>query len=439
MPPDPKRSCDRGVARAPVDRRSTVLVIGMAESIHVVRWMNMVSDCADLRFVLCPVFRSVPQLVTKGIEFINPNFGAVRCIRHRKDQDDLRPGETGIFDLESVPEDEIAASQSATGFQPFHPPHFPPNWGFAEPGHVATAVRRLKPALVVSLEVQFAGYLALAAKEYMGSEFPRWLLSNWGSDFYLYRKLKAHEPKLRRIAESIDGCIAECHRDAGIVRQMGFRGRMLPTMPASGGVDFSDFPVVADFEPPSARREIQIKGYHGWSGRALHVLAAVHLTAGALSKFAIRITLAGPEVREVAETMARRDGLDIACEPYVASHQEAILRLGRARMSVGLGISDGISTTLLEAMAVGTFPIKGTSSCACEWVENGRTGILVSPHDIRALADGLVRAAGDDELVDAAAPLNRATVEQRWNAAINRKLIVSHLVELASARDTAIA
>jgi hypothetical protein len=42
------------------NRRGTVLVLGMAASIHVVRWMRMVSACSGLRFILCPVFRAAP-------------------------------------------------------------------------------------------------------------------------------------------------------------------------------------------------------------------------------------------------------------------------------------------------------------------------------------------------------------------------------------------
>ena len=419
-------------AAAREDRRGTVLVIGMASSIHVVRWAAMVVACPGLRFILCPVFRTVPHLAARGFEYLNANFGPHRIVHDRETAANLLPGEFGVFDLESVPEDELAASRRATDFQPFHPSLLPSDWSFAEPGHVAAAIRRLQPGLVISLEVQFAGYLALATKDYMAGGFPHWLVSNWGSDIYLYRKIKAHEPKLRRIAELADAYIAECHRDVAIMRQMGFRGRVLPTMPASGGVDFADFPALGDLPPPSARREIQIKGYHGWSGRALHVLAAVHLAAAELSDFSIRVILAGTEVRAMVDKMAQRDGLDIVCEPYVASHAESIARLARARISVGLGISDGISTTLLESMAVGTFPVKGTSSCACEWIESGRTGMMVSPHDTRAIAEALVRAAHDDAMVDAAAPVNRKTVEQRWDSARNREIIAGHLLELAT-------
>lgn len=423
----------RGIRPAPgAGGPQTVLVIGMAESIHVVRWMRMVSACTGLRFVLCPVFRPDAARIEGGHVAINPDFRATRVVRAVEDIAAMAPGDVGIFDLESVEAQDLAAADRATGFEPYRPSFLPPDWRFTLPGHVAAAIERFRPGLVISLEIQFAGYLALATKDYLGGAFPRWLVSNWGSDIYLYRKLGDHEPKLRRIAQVADAYIAECHRDVGIMRQMGFRGRVLPTMPASGGVDFADFPGLGDLPPPSARREIQIKGYHGWSGRALHVLAAVHLAAAELSGFAIRVILAGPQVRAMAETMARRDNLDIACEPYVASHAESIARLARARISVGLGISDGISTTLLESMAVGTFPVKGTSSCACEWIESGRTGMIVSPHDTRAMAEALVRAAHDDALVDAAAPVNRKTVEQRWDAACNRDIIAGHLLELAA-------
>lgn len=145
-------------------RRGTVLVIAMASSIHVVRWMRMVSACSGLRFILCPVFRAVPRLTSRGIAFLNPNFGPVRFVHDQETAGALLPGETGVFDLESVPQDEIAACSRATSFEPFHPAHLPPDWNFTEPGHVAAAIERLQPRLVISLEVQFAGYLALATK-----------------------------------------------------------------------------------------------------------------------------------------------------------------------------------------------------------------------------------------------------------------------------------
>jgi glycosyltransferase involved in cell wall biosynthesis len=84
-----------------------------------------------------------------------------------------------------------------------------------------------------------------------------------------------------------------------------------------------------------------------------------------------------------------------------------------------VGISDGISTTLLESMAVGTFPIQSSTACADEWVECGRSGFVVSPWDTGAIADAIYRAVTDDDLVDQAAAINLRTVTSRWSAALN--------------------
>jgi glycosyltransferase involved in cell wall biosynthesis len=252
----------------------------------------------------------------------------------------------------------------------------------------------------------------------------------WGSDIFLYRALPDHEQKILKIASLIDGYHAECARDIGIIKQMGFRRFFFPPLPATGGTSFDTFPALATLQKPSQRKDIVLKGYHGWAGRALHILSAVHLVSDALRGYTLRITLAGPEVREMAKAMTEADDLNIVIEPYAPEHREALLRLANARAVVGLGISDGISTTLLEAMTVGAFPIQGSCSCGNEWITPGETGFLVNPHDIRSLARCLERVASDDDLVDRAALINRATVEQRWNSTINSRIALQSYHQL---------
>lgn len=406
----PRTPADASVATAPA-RPPVILVVAFGNSVHTARWMNMVTT-SGFRFVLCPTFRTPPSQDSRS----------VRLVRDATDLDDLAPGELGWFDLNSVGYDEIAEVERTVDFKPFVPA-FAAMLRLTGPGPVVAAIPRFAPVAVHSMEVQFAGYATLAAKDFLGSAMPPWLLSNWGSDIYLYRKLAAHRERLGRIARSIDGYLAECERDVRIVREMGYTGPVGPTMPATGGISFADFPALDSFEPPSRRREIHVKGYHGWSGRGMHILAAIHLAAPALAGFRIRVMLAEPTMADVLRTMRERDGLDIDSEPYLPTYLESIQRLGRARVAIGLGISDGISTTLLESMAVGAFPIKGTSSCADEWIRD-RTGFIVSPHDVRAMADALIRAATDDALVDGAALINRRIVEERWDGERNCKVFL---------------
>jgi glycosyltransferase involved in cell wall biosynthesis len=62
-------------------------------------------------------------------------------------------------------------------------------------------------------------------------------------------------------------------------------------------------------------------------------------------------------------------------------------------------------------MAMGSFPIQTSTACACEWIENGRTGFIVDPNDSSTIAESIRTALRDDELVDSAAESNRMRIE----------------------------
>jgi glycosyltransferase involved in cell wall biosynthesis len=123
----------------------------------------------------------------------------------------------------------------------------------------------------------------------------------------------------------------------------------------------------------------------------------------------------------MAREIARVTTLDIQVESWSKDRRAALQRMASARIAIGIGISEGIGTSFLEAMALGAFPIAATTACACEWVRNGVDGLIVNPHDIGALAEAITRAASDDALVDAASLRNRRVVEQRWDIHVNRE------------------
>ncbi len=407
-------------------RPSVVLVVAMSSSVHTARWLNMVR-APHLRFVVLPVYR---QQVSRSLR-------AWKHVRSEDDLDALGAGEVGVFEPPLALDAEARRLNEQTGYRSWIPSFIPKSTPFAQPLHLMEAIRRFRPSLVHSMEVQMAGYLCLAGKQHLGDAFPPWLLSNWGSDIFLYRKLRDHQDRLSAIAGSIDAYLAECRRDLQIVQEMGFRGVLLPPVPASGGMNFEDVPPADELSPPSRRKQITIKGYHGWSGRALHILAAVRLAAPALRGYTIRVALGSPDVIRVSNRLAEDTGLNIVSDSYFPSHADVLERIGQSRITIGCGISDGISTTLLESMAMGSFPIQSDTSCGAEWVENGRTGFLLSPHDVAGLAGAIERAAMDDVLVDQALTINRATVEERWDAGLNGSIMIQRyraLIESFSAR-----
>jgi len=60
-------------------------------------------------------------------------------------------------------------------------------------------------------------------------------------------------------------------------------------------------------------------------------------------------------------------------------------------------LSEGMSNTLLEAMAVGVAPIATAVGGNPEVVEHGHSGLLVRPGDAKEICDHLVRLATADE------------------------------------------
>ena len=84
-----------------------------------------------------------------------------------------------------------------------------------------------------------------------------------------------------------------------------------------------------------------------------------------------------------------------------------------ARIHIGLSISDAISQSLLESMVMGAFPIQSCTACANEWIEDGKSGLIVPPEDPHIVAQAIRRAVQDDALVDQAAQINAETARAR--------------------------
>jgi glycosyltransferase involved in cell wall biosynthesis len=384
--------------------RRRILIVGMHTSIHVARWLRMMQR-SDAALLVFPAYEAdvplPPDLqyvsLTDVSRNLPPGLWVVRstAINGRID---------GFVDrLHGYKRWRHAFLANAT---------------VAAPGRLRECIRRFKPSLVHSMEVQLAGYLCLETARRMRGRFPPWVLSNWGSDIALFRKLEEHRERIQQVCERIDYYMAECARDQQVARDHGYRGPTLPVMPASGGTDVAAL-ASRIRKRPSERRTILVKGYHGWSGRALLALSAVALAHRSLAGYRIVVPLASPDVTRWVDKMRAELKLDIALAPYDPDHGHAIDRLAQARAVIGVGISDGISTTLLESMAVGTFPIQSSTACADEWIECGRSGFIVSPWDTAALAQAIHRAVTEDDLVDAAAAINLRTVAQRWDATTN--------------------
>jgi hypothetical protein len=300
---------------------------------------------------------------------------------------------------------------------------------------LAHLLPRLRPDVVHSLEMLKAGALVRRARARAGGRLPPWIVSHWGSELFLLGREAHHRRELEAILAECDMFVADCARDVGLARGLGFRGHVGPTLLACGGYDLVRAASLRSPTPPSARPSITLKGYHGWAGRALVALTALERCASALVGFRIAVHSADLSVVEAAGVAARRLRMPIDILPPSA-HDEVLRLHGRSRISIGLSISDGMSCSLVEAMVMGSFPVQSDTGGAGAWLTHEANVLFVPPEDPAAVAGALHRALTDDRLVDSGAALNERLVREVFDEALVRPQVVA-LYEQAAARKAA--
>jgi len=282
---------------------------------------------------------------------------------------------------------------------------------------LARVIDRLRPDIVHSFGLHLGGYLTLAAKDFCQRPFPIWIATNWGSDLFLFGRLERHKERLAKVMTNIDYYWCECTRDVELAKAWGVPSqKILPPVPVAGGFDVEEAAQLRQPGPVSARRLIVLKGYQDWAGRALTAIYALRLCRERLQGYEIAIYTGGrdPEAVQIAgELLAQDVGINVTFIPPRTPHKTMLRWHGRARISIGLSISDSIAISLLEAMLMGSFPIQSNTGAAHEWIQDGCTGFIVPPEDPYAVAEALQQALARDELVDSAAAVNLEIIRNR--------------------------
>jgi len=360
--------------------KKRILVVCMFDSIHSARWLSQFKD-SDYEFLLFP---SSP---------------------HRRVRPELKA---------------LLTSRGASNYKLFPLSKYfgLPFWitdkflgNLIHGTLVRQAARSFKPDVVHLLELQNAGYIGLRAFENQPKTFSL-IATNWGSDIYWFQKFEDHKQKLNRLLAISDYYSAECQRDVQLAKNLGFIGTALPVIPNAGGfaLELLSLPLT----PAASRNVIAIKGYEGWVGRAITALKAVEQIADQIKGFDFEVYSANQKTVRFAKQLAKRTGLNIKIHPKGAlSHSQVLNLFSRSRIYVGLSESDGISTSLLESMAMGAIPVQTSTACCNEWF--GDSGVAVRSIDPDTVACSILRAlelAKDQSNADT----NRATIMDKANA-----------------------
>jgi glycosyltransferase involved in cell wall biosynthesis len=354
----------------------------MADSVHVARWIDSVSDL-PLDIVL--ISSSPNRRVHSGIK------------KHKNGTGQVTVKVPLVSRFLSIP---LWALDSPNLFS-----------GYLRGFVIAYFVRRVNPSAIHVMESQNGGYAYLRARKLSSriSKLPM-LLTLFGSDLYWFSSISFHEARLRELLPAADALATEGRRDRDLAAKLGFNGRYLTSLPVSGGILDSEF-FSLDSAELSTRNTIAVKGYSnslGCGERALVALGAI------LPKppHPWRVEVFSAEGRALKEAKRlKKAGHDVRIfKKHQLAHSEVLALFRRSRVFLGISRSDGLPATLLESMSQGTFPIQSNTSMAEEWIEQGVTGFLVDPDSPESIKDALERSLRDDQLVESATRANLAKV-----------------------------
>jgi hypothetical protein len=384
-----------------------ILFVAMSGSVHTVRWISQINDQNwDIH-----LFPSQDEgIVHPKLKNMTVHHSVYTCRNHKNRNLTIR----GI----PVPSRLLALSFRKLLHETI------PQYRHIQ---LKRLIEKLKPDIVQSMEIQHAGYLTMdVRKSFPPGRFPAWIITNWGSDIYLYGRLSAHASKIREVLGACDYYSCECQRDVGLAQSMGLQGKVLPVLPNTGGYDLKRIMGLIQTRQTSNRRMILLKGYQGLFGRALVALRAVGMSARWLQGYRVVVYSAWKDegIKIASELLQLDTGLPVEVISQ-CTHDEMLRLFGQARIYLGLSISDAISTSLLEAIVMGAFPIQSNTSSADEWIVDGETGFIVPPEDPEQIAQAIRRAVTEDELVDNAAHINAQTVRERLDISIIKPQVIA--------------
>lgn len=272
----------------------------------------------------------------------------------------------------------------------------------------------INPDIVHALRIPYEGMLA----SYTPKETPL-VVSIWGNDLTLHTRTSGSmRAWTRQTLIRADGLLADAERDIKLSEKWGFRPQ-LPTLvvPGSGGINLDEMQQAA--QAADVEQYLSEKPFHIINPRGLrpgYVNSAAFFAAAQL------VAEAQPDVMFLCPGMqGQEEALDYVKHHKLADHVKLLPTLTQgqlwklfqhAQVSASISTHDGTPNTLLEAMAMGSFPVAGDLDSLRFWIQDQQNGLLVNANDPQQIAASILLALGNAELRAKAAELNRQKILQ---------------------------
>ena len=331
-----------------------ILIVGMLDSVHLYRWTKQFEN-TNLKITIFP-----------SRKFRQVNLGLLELHRNRQIRIILR---SDFF------------AQFLNGYLDFF---FYSILGryinyFSRASKLKRIIASGQFDHVHLIEMQHAGYLYLDAKLNQPHKY-KLTVTNWGSDIFFFQNDISHKNKIIELLRVADQYSAECARDYALAERLGFIGVNLPVIPNAGG--FSTEMLLLQTPPVKQKKKVYIKGYGGQFG-----LGAIAIEVGMklLKEFSwieLVIVSVSPELETITKELVINypNRVQYWTIKSKLKHDEVLNLLRKSIIYIGASKSDGISTTFLESLVAGAYPVQTETSCAIEWTKKGFHASVVPPN-----------------------------------------------------------
>jgi hypothetical protein len=172
---------------------------------------------------------------------------------------------------------------------------------------------------------------------------------------------------------------AECHRDYELALKNGFLGKFLPINPNAGG--FKPNVIERNTKSSNDRNQIIAKCYGGEFGLGELIISALDVYLKLSNVHSVFFYSVTPDLEQKIESLILKypDRISFATVRHKLSISDMYEKFANSKIYIGASRSDGISTSFLESLALGAYPIQTNTSCANEWVEKGFKAHLIEP------------------------------------------------------------
>ena len=355
--------------------RKKILIIGMYDSIHLARWLKQFEH-ENVDFILFP---------SKKFKMINSEL--IKLVKSNNLAKFNLPWQYSLISIAGYVDFFLSILGNLVGKN-------------SRKIRLKGILSRVNFDFVHALEIQGAGYLYSELPKNI-TDRNKLILTNWGSDIYFYRNDLTHNKKITEAVSLAAYYSAECQRDYDLLRNYKFTGKKLPCIPNSGGFTLKE---LNSYKKPSNQRKLLLcKGYGGLFGRVEIALPAIENALQSQSAFHVFFYSVTSDIEPLIKKLILKfdSRVKYSTVRKPIARDEILKLFSEALVYIGCSRSDAISTSFLEALVYGAYPIQTNTSCANEWVHRGTICSVVSL-DSRKITIELNKITNSPKLLDKA-------------------------------------